>query len=1077
MAALGVLALVPAVAVGGPTIAASAAPGDSPTGPAASVDPPGNDVLETQATAPREELPASLEGAVTAPPRFVDGRVLVGTDRGLYVLSNGSVDAFVPTRPVRSIEHVDGPRAVVLVEDDHFPNVLGVDLEDGEVRWTESRQRRVYSSDLGHVDRQVPAFDAAAIGDVDGDGTADVAVAAGSAVFALDGASGERLWTVEHRRNVWQVASIDGRVFAGTGAGTLLAVDADDGERVYERTLAEPFDSEEVDAGPVPRSVWDVEPFTVVGVDRLAVTTEDGTVAVVDPEDGTVAWSETVFEFDDDVLSEYYDRGSQLGSPATVPGDANFFNLRVTPVEDEAALAVEVDVDDRPRLRGYEDGASELHLLEADSGSVRWSNDDLALQRSGPVAYGPELDGGSLLVARVPESVTQEVALLGVDDGAASTTELPAVPGAYRYGPDVGTGYVAVDGDRMAVTSTEGDLRVVDESGTVEWEFPSIRGARVERADYTGDGAGDALLTSRNAIRDGVPSRSLALRSGTDGSIRWSRSLSVADFHEEGGHTWVRTVEADGGRDVLAARNPPRGPGTDSQELPPSAIVVYSGETGERLGRHELTNEDGQFAEAGPDRKFRPVSVDVLGDVTGNGNANVVVGFRGRVAVLDVRSGDVVWERLYREPHPESDVEQWRPVAGDDVRYRTVGRGDDRRLVAISRNEGEIAVLEPATGADGFDGFRTVAEATYDGELVTRFDQRRLGDLTGDGYDELLIPIREDESATWKAFSPEADETIAEFGPVGRTAVVPTGADVTGDGRPATVVFERRGEDSRTTVYDGGDEVWSRGTETVYRLGDLVPGAPMPAAPAGDVDGDGTEEVAYVETSDRGSVRVRLYDAPTGEVVETVNLTGWEAPDSDLVPGIEARRIPDRTGDGEPELGVVALGAGGPRAGAEFFVVDPAEGEPLISGEGRLVDFVDLERGVGLVGADGAVRTVDVTQGVTLAEPQPEPDSESALRVEWRFDTPGDYHTTVTVNGRPVAATTDRSTRLRLPAGTHEIAVRSTGTNGVTVHDTVSVTVEEETSADLLLYGATGLSVAILFAIGLVPALVGRVRR
>jgi hypothetical protein len=629
----------------------------------------------------------------------------------------------------------------------------------------------------------------------------------------------------------------------------------------------------------------------------------------------------------------------------------------------------------------------------------------------------------------------------------------------------------------MAVASTEGDLRVVDESGTVEWEFPSIRDARVERADYTGDGATDALLTSRNAIRDGVPSRSLALRSGTDGSIRWSRSLPVADFHEEGGHALIRSVEADGGRDVVAVRSPPHDPGTDPQELPPSAIVVYSGETGERLARHELTNEDGQFSEAGPERKFRPGSMDVIGDVTGNGNANVLVGFWGRVAVIDVRSGEVVWERLYREPHPESDAEQWRPVAGEDVRYRTVGGGDDRRLVAISRNEGEIAVLKPATSGDGFDGFRTVAEATYDGELVARFDQRRLGDLTGDGYEELLIPIREEESATYKAFSPEAGEMIAAFGPVDRTAVVPTGADVTGDGRPATVVFERRGEDSRTTVYAGGDEVWSRGTETVHRLGELVPGAPMPAAPAGDVDGDGSEEIAYVETSDRGGARVRLYDAPTGEVVETVNLTDWQAPDSDLVPGIEARRIPDRTGDGEPELGVVAIAGGGPRAGAEFFVVDPAEGEPLISGERRLVDFLDLERGVGLVGADGAVRTVDVTGGVTLVEPEPEPDSGSALRVEWRFETADDYHTTVTVNGRPVAATTDRSTRLRLPAGTHEIAVRSTGVDGVTVHDTASVTVEEETSADLLLYGATGLSVAILFAIGLVPALVGRIRR
>jgi outer membrane protein assembly factor BamB len=1078
VAATTVLGLVLVAAIAGTAVATPDTSVEPSAASAAAVEQPlagHQTALATQRGATyADSLPETLEGEVTTPPQFVGDRVLVGTERGLYVVSDGAIEAFAPTGPVEAVEHLEGDRAVVLVDDTHAPNVLGVDLGTGEVRWTDARARLVYSPDLGEVDRQVPAFDATAVGDVDGDGTTDVAVAAGSAVLAIDGGSGDRLWTTEYRRNVWRVASVDGRVVAGTQAGTLLALDADDGGKVYERAVAEPFESQDVGVGTVPRSVWSVEPFTVAGVDRLAVTTEDGTVAVVDPEDGTMGWRQKVFEFDADDLTRYYRSGLGLVDPATVPGDANFFNVRATPLEDEGALAVEVHIDGRPTLRRYGDGTSQLHLLDVDSGAIRWSNEDAGLATAGPLAYAPEIGDGSLVAASAPEQATQSLRFIDVDDGTGRTQSLAVPPDANRFGQQTGTGYAAVDGDRLAVTASDSDLLVGDPDGELEWSVPAVRDVETRRGDYTGDGTDDVLLTSQSAMEGGIRSRSLLVRSGTDGALAWADHLSVEAFFEQGGYQKVRNVETDDGRDIVAIRTPPRRPGTDPQEMPPSLVVVRDRETGERLARHELVNDEGQYSQSFDGQKFRPLSFDVLGDLTGNGNPDAVVGLRGRVVVLDLRTGEVVWERLYREAAPESDGEQWAPVDGEAIFYRSVGETDDgrTRLAAFSRNRGEIAVVEPETGPDGFEGFRTVEETTYDGELVARFDQRRLGDLTGGGSDELLVPIHDDDTAS-KVFSPESGEMLAAFGRPDQISVASSDVAVTGDGRPATVVFERAGEDSRTLVYAGGDEVFTRTGETAYRLGDVEPGAPTPAAPAGDVDGDGTEEVGYVESSDQAGVRIRFHDGETGQSVDTFELTRWEESDDAPVPAVQVSRIPDRTGDEQPELGVVAMAAGGDEAGPRFFVVDPAEREVLVSGEGAVSEFVALEGAVGIVGDDGSVRAVDVTQGVSIAEP----DSASTMELEWEFDAVGDYVTTVTVGDRPVAQTTDRSQTLRLPAGTHEIAVRATRSDGLTVHDSVTVTVEEGSWMDLLLYGASALSVFLLFAFGLVPALVGRIRR
>lgn len=1035
--------------------------------------------LGVQGGPPGEAVPAGLEGAVTTAPTVVDDRVLVGTDRGLYVVRDGEITAFASTRPVRSIAHVEGDRAVVTVEDDHFPNVLGIDLSTGAIRWTSAHERGVYSTDLGHVDRQVPAFDAVPVDDVDGDGTTDVAVTAGSAVLALDGNTGETLWTAEHRRNVWQLAVQGDRVFATTQSGSLLALDRASGERAYERSLVDPYVSDSGSIDSVPRSAWDVEPVRVDGTDRLAVTTEDGSVALLDPADGETVWRESVVEFDPDSLDNYYRGRGALAGAATIPGDSRYRSLEVTSVEagGTTRLAVVVDVDERAAGRTYRPAVHQLHLLDAESGTVEWANEDVDMAATGSVDYAPDVRDGSLLLPRLPREGSQRVDVVDVDDGSVGEPmEIPSVPGADPFGQPAGDGYVAVEDGTVAVTSTDGDLTVVDGAGDERWRIPAVRGVETTTADLTGDGTDDYLLASRNRFPRGVQSRSLRLRAGDDGSLVWSATLGVDEVFENGAFRHVRTVETAGGSDVVAVRNPPNR-GEDPRELPPSSIEVRSGEDGDRLERHVLDNADGQHVSAPEgNARFRPYSLVDLGDVTDNGNRDVLVGVNGRVFVVDVRTGDVVWERLYRETGPRDDAEQWQPVEGQQIHYRAVGgEGEHPSVVAISRRGGEIALLEPDTSGDDLT-FRTVRSDTYEGRLTGQAGLRPLGDLTGDGYEELWLGIRDDDVES-KVYAPAEGEMLATFVRPDRLSLVAAEAG-TGDGdEPALVAFEDLGDGTRLSVTRGSETLWSQQMGRSGRVTSLSAGGTLrPAAVAGDADGDGSPELAVAESANRGGtgVRLTLHDVDSGTVVDRFHLTPWEDGREDPMPGVYVQRIP--TDDGSARLGVVAARGGSVERGAGFHVVDPAGGEVAFSGPSAPARFLSLDGDVGLLGDDGSLRTVDGDSGVTLSAP--DVGDDGTVDLEWAFETDGEYVTTVTVDDRPVAVTRDLTAAVRLPGGTHEIRVRSATPSGIVVHDVRTVTVEGVgSSADVALFGATGLTVVLLFAIGLVPRIAGRVRR
>ncbi|WP_168216269.1 outer membrane protein assembly factor BamB family protein [Halorussus halobius] len=1000
---------------------------------------------------------------MTTTPVDLGNALLVGTELGVYVVSEGSIEQFIEMQPVRDISHVQGDLAIALVDDPDFANIKAVDISTGEVRWSHSQNRTVYSQDFGTIDRQVPVFDAEPI-----DGTTDIVVSAGSTVVALNGQTGDPSWKMSREYAVWQTASIDGTVYAGTQGGSVVAIDAASGELVYEKQVAEPFEHERF--GSIPRSVWNVEPVTLDGSERLSVTTEDGTAALLEPDDGTLVWQKELVAFDEGALQEYYRQNSSSGVP-TVPSDAHYFNLELTVAERDSGtsrLAIAVAIPQQPQGRRYDLQRRELYNLSADSGSVEWSKEGVSTGNLGNIAHSSAIQGGSLLVPSPGLETTQTIRVYSVEDGAEGTPiEVASAAGRNRRANERATGYVVPSGDRLVVASSNGDLKLVDESGDIEWSVLSLRNTQVLAEDFLGDGTDDYLVYSQNTLRDGQQHRNLMLRAGTDGTIAWSRLVDVERFLQEGGLTRLRPIENDdGGFDILAVQRRSREQ-VDRNQRPLSTLVHLSGSDGTELARYELVNDE-NHAFDGDGQRFRITSIDAIGDVTGNGTPDVLVGAGERVFVIDLQTGAVVWERLYRDVPPEADAKQWQPLDGNDIRYRAIGGdGELQAFVAVSREQGEVAVLQPAT-SNGELSFRTVTQAEV-GQLNGNAEIRTIPDRNADGYDEVLFSARTDDGPQLKVFSPGDGQVVNSY-PRPRTAnVVPTDFE-NGEG---LVTFSENEGQATVTVSDGFDQVWRRQMGHLRPIRNAGIQSPQPVTPIGDVDDDGNEEIAIVKSSRRSGAKVELYDVNAGETVDEIVLAPYEEVNRPPIPGIHAQPIPDQTGDGVPELGVVAVTDGNQSRTAEFYIVDPVEGEVLLSGRGAVTRFSVFEDRIGLIGSDGSLTTTDPSAGVSLAEP----DSQSEQQLEWSFAADGEYVTTVRVNERLVARTTEQSTSVRLPSGEFTIQIESTDANGISVYDSRSVTVESDSSLDLAMYGLTALSVGAVFGLRPVSSLIQGVRR
>lgn len=1010
--------------------------------------------------------PATLKGEITTPPKFADDSLIFGTNEGAYVFSDGGLRTYIESSFVRDFAKIGEDKMVIVMEEEYFPNIKCYSLSTGEVLWSYSHTMRVYSMEYGEMDRQVKPFDVEQVGDIDSEVGTDVAVSVGHSIVGIGGSSGEVLWEVKHDINFWRLQELKGTLFAGTQDGYLYAIDPSNGKVKFKKKLAKEFELIEPGSGrkvgEVARSVWSIEIVNAFGSDHLAVSTEDGRVHLVNPEDGNVRWETKVIEYSSSLLFNYYNewewrRGLR---PPTIPGDANFFNLTLRTLGDvdgngsEDMVAV-VNPSGDPGGRRYEGTTRGVYLLSGNTGEVKWQNKILSMNAAGNVVSADMRGEEKLLV---PSSTRGEISVVDLDSGDLDNgIKIKTVS---RNIFKIETYYLGVLDNRVALVSNYGDLSISDFEGDLLWEFPRVTNIDVKSGNFSEGGSEDFLIYSGvSERRKRYQSRSLLLRNGNDGSIEWSRILSRGDYIENNGFsniTKVKNMSGDGGVDILACRQV--GWDERGEEATPPRLVLISGDNGDTIWERSLVNDEGEHFWMEEGRPLWIMSLDVIGDINGNGFPDIIVGSRGRVFIQDGGTGELLWERLYQDEAPF--LKRWDWVEDWEASYLVVGdlNDDGNRDMVTTIGDKKLAVLESEGSGKGLD-YSIGDEIEVDGH-ISRERMEVLEDLDGDGIKDVFFRVDSEEGSSNKVFSPSSGNILFSVKERGRAKISWAEADFTGNGVDGTIIQSETEAGPELSVYEGSEKIWSYGfsghSYNVERYGYQ---SLMPGASAGDVDGDGDEDLAVVKIHEWGQgLEVSVYDVANDKLLKTITIEEFEEEEEKKAPGILAKKISDLTGDGSPELGVVALSGSFGQRKVSFFVIDIQKGEPLASLDFRPADILSLGDGVGIVGQDGSLNAVDISERVSVNPPE----EKSPLSVSWNIEK--ECVTSVIVDGNPVALTTSDSAEVRLPPGEHEITVRSVDKEGVSSYDTVLVDLRGGSSMHIALYAITAALFVVLFA-------------
>jgi len=479
----------------------------------------------------------ALDGDPTAPPAFHDGVVYAGTNRGRV----HAVDAADGDRRWREVvgdwvtrgptAAADGVYVVVLGEG---PVKLGL---DGAVGWR---------SEAGGATDLVLADDLAVVGTHDG-------------VVAVDRGDGRTRWRVDTDDGVrFDVRAADGRVYAGDGYGSILAIDAGAGDPAWRRPLRPARMS-----GPVvgPRTVAggsrDGGTYDLLATDGTefplagGAATEGITPAVVDGRDLPADGSTPTGTADGDLLFGNATR--------TAGGSAD----RRTPAETLLGGGVDGSLF-RVRTADYGDPPPD-DLRPTPTPTATPGPDDPTATAT-PHVDLPEAAPAwtAALDARVRSPVTYAdgVAYVGT---AAGVVAVDPRDGGVRWAGDLGepvTGAPAVaprDGRVFAATAS-GRLvgfagQDAEDPARIDWERPLDAGG----------GAGPTVADGTVFVADdegGVHAF------GTGGDPRWTHEVAtlltggtaVTDSHVVVGTEAAEVVAIDRGDRSVAWRAPTRGP-------------------------------------------------------------------------------------------------------------------------------------------------------------------------------------------------------------------------------------------------------------------------------------------------------------------------------------------------------------------------------------------------------------------------------------------------------------------------------------------------------------------------------------
>ncbi|MGB5472283.1 MAG: outer membrane protein assembly factor BamB [Gammaproteobacteria bacterium] len=333
--------------------------------------------------------------------------------------------------------------------------------------------------------------------------------------------------------------------------------------------------------------------------------------------------------------------------------------------------------------------------------------------------------------------------ILGGDDNAEPPTPLTDIEASAqfdkRWSVDIGVGYdeqfinlqPAVAGDRLYVADRKGRVVALDAaSGKRLWSTD------MDTALAAGPGVGEGMVVVGSSDAEVI-----ALDAG-DGAVRWrvdvsSEVLSVPRIDLD--KVIVQTADgsiaaldgADGSQLWINDRTVPvltlRGTSTPAVSLglvvagfSNGKLVAFSADRGFPVWEKSIAVPQG--------RSELERIVDIDGDPVIVGGAVFVTTYQGRIAMLELRSGNVGWER------------DMSSSAGLGVDFSQVYITDDKSQVwALSRNTGASAWKNDSlawrglTAPQPFGDYVVVADSQGYVHLLSRYDGHIAARIEADG--------------------------------------------------------------------------------------------------------------------------------------------------------------------------------------------------------------------------------------------------------------------------------------------------------------------------------------------------------
>lgn len=914
----------------------------------------------------------------------------------------------------------------------------------------------------------------AVIDDVTGDGTMEVVVSSGTSIECRDGFTGERVWRFEcgERRvfldgvgwggespYIWGVEILD------RGGAQSICVHTDwqvycldpwDGTELWQTLSSEMITA----TAAVPDRDGD-------GADELLIGTCEGDLRLVGGSEGEVRWRK-------DIGSEWMENGEpQYGGAVTIEVTDGLPNTAVLGVGDGRVCLIDLE-------RGDLKWENQITYRELANGvETRWVPDvtgdevpDILVNKGylrEAVGTSASKDGGG----SVSVSLRAITLLSGLDGNEVWASEMHTAdspisiinsqPAVLDLNPQLGVRVVGLkDGQTETYVATlplqgtaaklalmsdggylllseDGSMTAVSPDGAVRWGYSRLSSAAVETGKFNSDATPDFLVLGAIAGEDRV--KQISVLDGATRDEIWRRNVTGMHPAVAGGLYGVQAIDdltGDGIEDIVgwAGETVFRLSGADGSLdcfeiggaiLSVQPIEVHSGVTGIMASSAEglvVVAGDGSrlWGSSFTDwRESAPGAVLVINDLNQDGVSDLVLSFADSILVATSRGVSPLSFAISRSfPADDNQSIELRELTNDID-------GDGSQ---------EIACLQYDRGVSGAGGVLLVFSPTT-GRIWHRWDMPvtvdlACADFNGDGFLDTLLHR---QGELWEAQS----------------------SNYYGQVYQQTSLEVRSGkDDSVLWVHRFDEDRWHAGSEK------------MPAAPAGDLSGDGIEDLAVssivvlsggvgmatdadgtTETRFLHETHVSVYQIPDNAllkeiVVPQAQRNSWVASEESRSgrfepvsgPGDAMRLASDLNGDGQQEMAVLASYL--PTGGHCLALVD-MRNEALLGYSAALntLDFFETNLSCTLgFASEGSVCLVRLHNGLKVTCPGEGDTVGSRVRIAWEGAADSSF-TSVFVDGYENAQTSGNDVILPLAPGQHEVVVRSIDQYGTVTYAAV----------------------------------------